>query len=213
MSSQINDFTGFSAADSRYYTGKRSDPPTTPVAIPISLRHGQSKPSGYIPDEGLVNAINVALILGQPLLLTGEPGTGKTQFAYSVANELGFGLRDKSGFIKPLVFETKSTTTSRDLFYNYDALSRFHAAQTKTGSQRNVDYINYNALGMAILRSREESEVKEWLPEKFEHGGRHRSVVLIDEIDKAPRDFPNDILNEIEHMYFKVPELDNKEFK
>jgi len=158
-------------------------------------------PSGYWQDFGLRDAVNGALLPGQPLLVTGEPGTGKTQLAYSVAWELGFD--------PPLKFETKSTSTAHDLFYTYDTLTRFHAAQTGEGSQSGLDYITYNALGLAIIRANEKARVKPWLPEGFDHGGCRQSVVLIDEIDKAPRDFPNDMLNELEEMYFKILELGN----
>ena len=185
-----------------YYTGaakKRS--PDSPIKLPGSRRAEQTAPEGYMPDPGLVDAVNVCLLLGQPLLLTGEPGTGKTQLAYSLSWELGFGT--------PLMFETKSSSTARDLFYTYDTLGRFHTAQTKEGSQDSLDYLTYNALGAAILRANEESAVVQWLPKSFTHGGKQRSVVLIDEVDKAPRDFPNDILNEVENMYFKIPELGN----
>jgi len=178
---------------------------TEPVVLPVSKHPDLDDPKGYLPDPGLVDAVNVALVLGQPLLLTGEPGTGKTQLAYAVAAELGFGT--------PLKFETKSTSTSRDLFYYYDTIGRFHAAQTKQGSQENLDYITYNALGMAVIQAIEKKELKNRLPAKFKHLGPCRSVVLIDEVDKAPRDFPDDILNEIEGMYFKVPELQNAEIK
>lgn len=185
-----------------YYTGdphnRRAD---KPIQLPGSRRAKQTDPEGYKPDKGLIDAVNVALLLGQPLLLTGEPGTGKTQLAYSVAWELGFD--------PPLMFETKSTNTARDLFYTYDTLSRFHAAQTGEGSNRSLDYLSYNALGIAILRSNDEQAVRDWLPEDFVHGGQRRSVVLIDEVDKAPRDFPNDLLNEVDGMYFKIPELGN----
>lgn len=184
------------------YTG---DPNNRQVAnavkLPLPQRAKQTDPAGYRPDSGLIDAVNVALLLGQPLLLTGEPGTGKTQLANSVAWELGFD--------PPLMFETKSTNTARDLFYTYDTLSRFHAAQTGEGSQNSLDYISYNALGIAILRSNEAADVKPWLPAGFDHGGRRRSVVLVDEVDKAPRDFPNDLLNEVEDMYFKIVELGN----
>jgi MoxR-like ATPase len=185
-----------------YYTGnplnRRAD---KPAQLPGSRRARQTDPAGYIPDTGLVDAVNVALLLGQPLLLTGEPGTGKTQLAYSLAWELGFDA--------PLIFETKSSSTSRDLFYGYDTLSRFHAAQTGEGSRESLDYITWLALGIAILQSRPLADVEQWLPKEFLHSGPRRSVVLIDEIDKAPRDFPNDLLNEVENLYFRVPELNN----
>src|SRR5262245_56070821 len=136
-----------------YYTGDGNNRHRDVAAnLPGSRRPAQTDPAGYKPDRGLIDAVNVALLLGQPLLVTGEPGTGKTQLAYSVAWELGFD--------QPLMFETKSTHTARDLFYTYDMLSRFHAAETHEGSQRNLDYITYNALGIAILRSNDETAVK-----------------------------------------------------
>jgi MoxR-like ATPase len=205
MSSKIDNFAKSSPVLTRYYTGDPKNRRERPAVIPESSRSRQRAAEQYIADPKLVDAFNVALILGQPLLLTGEPGTGKTLFAYNAALELGL--------FPPLIFETKSTSNARDLFYTYDTLGRFHAAQTGEGSQNSVDYITFNALGIAILRANDETEVKDWLPEDFEHGGKRRSVVLIDEIDKAPRDFPNDILNEVENMYFKVPELKNKKFE
>lgn len=185
----------------RIYTGTKQQAYSEPVEIPATRLFRQPHPDRYLPSAELIDAMNVALHLGQPLLLTGEPGTGKTQFAYSVAWELGFG--------EPLKFETKSNSEARDLFYAYNSIGRFHAAQTKEGSQRSVDYITYNALGLAILCANEPSAVAPLLPADFEYDRRQRSVVLIDEVDKAPREFANDILNEIEGMYFRIPELDN----
>lgn len=147
-------------------------------------------PKDYIAEPGLVNAVNVALLLAKPLLLTGEPGTGKSQLAYSLAWELGFK--------EPLKFETKSTSTARDLFYTFDTVSRFKAMH----DQDTRVFLTYNALGKAILFANDEVAVSKYLTPQMVHGGKRRSVVLIDEVDKAPRDFPNDILNELEYLHF-----------
>lgn len=170
-----------------------------PVELPPSRLGEFLRPEGYRADKGLVDAVNVALLLNQPLLLTGEPGTGKTEFARSLAAELGLG--------EPLRFNTKSTSTAKDLFYSFDSLRRFHAAQTNEGSQRSADYITYNALGLGILYSLDAKPLKPYLPKGFKHPGKRRSVVLVDEIDKAPRDFPNDILAELENPHIRIPEL------
>lgn len=173
----------------------------TAFNLPVPQRSRLQKPESYIADDGLRDACNVALLLGQPLLLTGEPGTGKTQFAYNLAWELGFE--------PPLKFETKSDSAARDLFYNYDALKRFQDIQSGLKSSTILDYITYQALGLAILRTRQPSEISHLVPRDFGETGPQRSVVLIDEVDKAPRDFPNDLLNELEQLYFRVSELGN----
>lgn len=185
-----------------FYTSLGQQAESKPVDLPPTRSRKQDDPQYYRADDGLKDAVNVALLLGQPLLLTGEPGTGKTQLAYSLAWELGYG--------EPLVFETKSTSTAKDLFYTFDTLRRFHAVHTPGSSADNRDYLTYNALGLAILLSKEREELNALVPDSFMQIAKRRSIVLIDEVDKAPRDFPNDILNEIERLYFKVPELNQE---
>jgi MoxR-like ATPase len=155
----------------------------------------------YIPDVNLTHAVNVALVLGMPLLLTGEPGTGKTQLAHAVGGALNCEVRS---------FETKSTSQARDLFYTYDSLGAFKRPH-ETDARA---FIHYQALGAAILDAY--AIDAPWMapllpvgPSDYAHKGPRRSIVLIDEIDKAPRDFPNDLLNEIDRLYFRVPELMN----
>lgn len=158
---------------------------------------GMNDPLGYVAEEGLRDAVNVALVLGQPLLVTGEPGTGKTQLAWSIAYELELP--------PPLVFNTKTTSTAKDLFYRYDALRHFHDVNIiKDESKvRPIEgYITYEALGLAI----KSAQGCEGEPTQAAPTAPPRSVVLIDEVDKAPRDFPNDILNEIERFSFTVGE-------
>ena len=149
-----------------------------------------NNPALYLPSDALVDAVNVALALGQPLLLTGEPGTGKTQLAYHVAHQFNLG--------KPLIFNAQTSSTATDLFYKYDALGHFQYNQNNKEplslSELEKKFINFNALGEAIRQQK-------------------RLVVLIDEIDKAPRDFPNDLLFNIENLSFKIPELGNKVFE
>jgi MoxR-like ATPase len=154
---------------------KATLPPFTPYTRP-------NAPLGYVASPALRDAVNVAIALGQPLLLTGEPGTGKTQLAFSVAHELGLAT--------PFIFNTKTTSVARDLFYRYDSLAHFRDVQLKEKSNIQIsDYISFEALGKAIIES-----------------PYRRSVVLIDEIDKAPRDLSNDLLNELENMQFEVKE-------
>lgn len=168
---------------------------------PLEVGSWLSDPAGYVADAGLRDTVNVALTLGQPLLVTGEPGTGKTDLARSIAHELALPA--------PLVFNTKSTSAARDLFYRYDSLRHFHDAQFQESSTTTESYITYEALGLAILSAMPATAADPYLPSSLRGRGPVRSVVLIDEVDKAPRDLPNDVLNEIEQMSFSVAETRN----
>ena len=189
-----------------FYTGKGIQSPETASLLPSPRYSDLMKPERYLPDPGLIDATNVALLLGKPLLLTGEAGTGKTQFGYNLAWELKLG--------ELLKFETKSNSVARDLFYTYDALKRFQDVQSGLRPDSILPYITYQALGIAILQTRPSVENKELVGTDFQMAEKPaRSVILIDEIDKAPRDFPNDILNEIENMYFRIPEMGNRKIE
>jgi MoxR-like ATPase len=179
---------------------------------------------GYQIGELVEHAINTALGLGRPLLVSGETGCGKTELGFAIARKLG---------IQHLRFYTvKSESEAQRLFYEYDSLQRFHLAQAapnseeydaagkakrrekrglparKLGATHPLNFIRYQALGLAILEATPYEKVQHLLPPDYEFPPEPvRSVVVIDEIDKAPRDFPNDLLNEIDLLWFRVPEL------
>lgn len=171
--------------------------------------------SPYLLSEKLGKAVEVAITLGMPLLLTGEPGTGKTKLAEKIAQDLH--QVDPNFLSKPLVFNAKTTSTAKDLFYSYDALKHFRDANIKKESKGKeeslhvANYIQLQALGKAIALTNEKEVKGRFLTGPYDQ--TFSSVVLIDEIDKAPRDFPNDILSEIEKYNFRIKEANNHEIK
>ncbi len=135
----------------------------------------------YIPDQGLVDAVNMALVLHRPLLVKGPPGCGKTRLARAIADQLSVPLHN---------WYVKSTSRAQDGLYAIDVVRRLQDAHLgKAKAQSLIPYLRFGALGHAI-RSCEEC------------------VVLIDEIDKADIDFPNDLLRELDLMEFTIEELD-----
>src|SRR5215510_2801598 len=132
--------------------------------------------------EEQILAVNAALYLRRPLLITGKPGTGKSSLAYAVAHELALG--------PVLRWPITSRSTLRDGLYQYDAIGRLHEAQlAKNGATDIGKYLRMGPLGTALLPSA--------IPR----------VLLIDEIDKSDIDLPNDLLNIMEEGEFWIPEL------
>ena len=193
------------------------------IDFPRNVSADHDDPAGYLATEPVRAAVNVALNLGLPLLVTGEPGTGKSVLGKAIARELKYQL---------IEFVAKSTTTATDLLYRFDAVRQFRDAQIEalnreltpahrvapTGKhpvQNLAPYIRFEALGRAIaltyaadhplLKTVWDEEANS-IPGKEPAERRSRSVVLIDEVDKAPRDVPNDLLVEIDRGTFRIAE-------
>jgi MoxR-like ATPase len=187
---------------------------------PLADADAPGHPAGYSADPGLVEAVNTALILAKPLLLTGRPGTGKSDLAERVAWEFGLG--------PVLRFESQSLTEAQELFYRFDLIAQMADAQLNRSPTPSPpeQFLSFGALGKAILNADPQAhgDLIEWdrrntrlwqadpLPPDgiSPLDGARRSVVLIDEIDKAARDVPNDLLNGIERMAFRIRELRNR---
>ncbi|TFL16044.1 AAA family ATPase [Jannaschia formosa] len=175
----------------------------------MPLLAGADDPALYDADPELLEAASVAILLGQPLLLTGEPGCGKSTFADHITWRLKRGLR-------ALRVDGRSNMELRDLFYTYDDVGRF---RDRDGDERPAAYLTLQGLGEAILRGSDPEKTADLrnalLGNRNGEGARcdpiapSRDVVLFDEIDKAPRDVPNDLLGRLtgERVSFQIPEL------
>jgi len=138
--------------------------------------HGSSN---YIVSDELMNSVNIAIALEKPLLIKGEPGTGKTMLAQSIADALGCDL---------IIWNIKSTTKAQEGLYVYDTVQRLYDSQFGDHNVADIkQYIKLGKLGEAFTASRQ-------------------VVLLIDEIDKADMEFPNDLLWELDQMSFYIPE-------
>ncbi len=153
--------------------------PTERVSLELEAEPQQEQGQGYVLSPELSTAVNVALALNQPLLVTGEPGSGKTTLAWAVAQQLNTEVYP---------FHCKSTSLARDALYTCDTLRRFYDASSGSADARDPErYIRWEALGRAMRSD-------------------HSVVVLIDDIDKAPRDFANDLLHELDARELYVTE-------
>ena len=133
----------------------------------------------YLTSSALESAVNCALALERPLLVRGEPGTGKTQLAEAIAAGLG---------LKLIHWPVKSTTRAQDGLYVYDTVQRLYDSRFGDGDVKDIRrYIKLGPLGQAFASPQ-------------------RVVLLIDEVDKADLEFPNDLLHELDRMRFTVAE-------
>ena len=133
----------------------------------------------YVASPELLNAVNIAVALQKPLLIKGEPGTGKTMLAQAVAEALGKKL---------IIWSVKSTTKAQDGLYVYDVVQRLYDSQFgNAGVDDIAKYVKLGKLGEAFSSD-------------------EQVVLLIDEVDKADLEFPNDLLWELDKMEFYIPE-------
>jgi MoxR-like ATPase len=137
----------------------------------------------YIVSSELRDVVNVAIALQRPLVVKGEPGTGKTLLAHNIARALGKPL---------LIWHIKSTTKARDGLYIYDTVQRLNDARFGDGDVSDVGrYIRLGTLGQSFVAD-------------------EQVVLFIDEVDKADIEFPNDLLNELDEMNFHILETDER---
>ena len=148
----------------------------------------------YLPSNSLIDSVNLALALGRPLLLMGEPGCGKTRLAEAVAYEF-HKEKMKEHYYR---WDIKSTTKAKEGIYFYDALKRLYDANLHNEAKDAGNIDQYITEG-ELLKAHTQPQNSDY-----------PNILLIDEIDKADIDFPNDLLSELSSKTFVIPEKDNK---
>ena len=158
--------------------------PANDAPEPSADTSWRDRAAKHLADDDQVNAINLALHLHRPVLVTGSPGSGKTSLAYSVAHKLGLA--------KPLVWPINSRASLSQGLYQYDAVGRLQSkAHEGSETQQIGNYLRLGPLGGALAASTAKAPC----------------VLLIDEIDKGDIDLPNDLLHAFEEGRFEIPEL------
>ena len=170
-------------------TKARATSTAKPAAAPRAYQRFTGRGDGsYVTSSEVVEIVNLAMHLGRPLLVEGEAGCGKTRLAQAIAAELGYG--------PPVMSTVKSTSQAKDLLYRFDSLRRLQDAQDPANRRaREVwPYVELHPLGRALATG-------------------EPGVVLIDEIDKADIDFPNDLLEVLDRFEFEIDEMPERESK
>ena len=182
--------------DQLEYTGKQQYQPK-----PDSARTDKYP---YLPSQDLIKAVNLAIYLRRPLLLQGEPGCGKTLLARAIADE--FSKRQEVEDYPYFPWYIKSTTRAKEGLYTYDTVGRLRDAQL-VGTSSYEKYMNKEEITKLFARLEKPDAYITWgvLGNAFKEE-KYRPIVLIDEIDKADIDFPNDLLRELEEKRFTVTE-------